>query len=73
MGDPFHIYDPFEISKPEITKPGNKQYPKEFWDERDNSYPKLSEAHPIRNYRRLRVSMCFRCAMEGILRRNMSV
>lgn len=44
MGNPFHIYGPFEVSKPKVT---GKEYQKEFWAECDNSYPKLSQAQGL--------------------------
>jgi hypothetical protein len=47
MGNAFHIYGPFEVSKPRVGGKEGKEYQKEFWAECDNSYPKLSQAQGL--------------------------
>jgi hypothetical protein len=47
MGNAFHIYGPFKVSKPRVGGKEGKEYQKEFWAECDSSYPKLSQAQGL--------------------------
>ena len=44
MGIPFEIFGPFEVDKHRVA---NKAYQKTFWSERDEGYPKLSDANGV--------------------------